>query len=133
MRHTRVARRDGLLCFSLHHHDEEHAAFVPAADPRDSPIIDTIAQGNRPAKPKELCLNVHGNSRPHTFMALVWEESQAAFHESSEAALLHAHQVSASLARIASDNAPQRPSGTTPILTVPRPRLPRLAPRNWFG
>jgi len=108
VRHTRVARRDGLLCFSLHHHDEEDAAFVPAADPRDSPIIDTIAQGNRPAKPKELGLNLHGSVRPHTSMALVWEDSQAAFHESSEAALLHAHQLSASLARIASDNGEHR-------------------------
>src|SRR5437879_2984076 len=32
-RHTRVARRDRLLVFSLHHHDEENSAFVPAAEP----------------------------------------------------------------------------------------------------
>jgi hypothetical protein len=54
--------------FSLHHHDEEDSAFVPAAEPADPPIIDTIAQRHRLAKPKELCLNVHG-SRPNTSMA----------------------------------------------------------------
>jgi len=41
--HTRVARRDRLLVFSLQHNDEEDAAFVPAAKPGHSPIIDTIA------------------------------------------------------------------------------------------
>jgi hypothetical protein len=29
---------------SLHHHDEEDAAFVPTADPAHPPIIDTIAK-----------------------------------------------------------------------------------------
>lgn len=66
--HTRVARRDRLLGFSLHHHDEEDSAFVPAAEPTYSPIIDTIAERHRLAKPKELGLNVHG-SLPHTSMA----------------------------------------------------------------
>jgi hypothetical protein len=36
-----------LLVFSLPHHDEKDAAFVPAAEPADSPIIDTIAQRHR--------------------------------------------------------------------------------------
>ncbi len=39
----RIARRDRLLVFSFHHHDEEDSAFVPAAEPAHSPIIDTIA------------------------------------------------------------------------------------------
>jgi hypothetical protein len=51
------------------HNDEEDPAPVPAAEPADLPIIDTIAQGHRLAKPKELGLNVHGNSRPNTSMA----------------------------------------------------------------
>jgi len=97
VRHTRVARRDGLLVFSLHHHDEEHAAFVPAADPAHSPIIDAIAQRHRPAKPKELCLNVHGNSRPHTSIARMTRTVNVRFRESSEAALLHANQLSATV------------------------------------
>jgi hypothetical protein len=31
-----------LLGFSLHHHDKEYVAFVPAAEPADSPIINMI-------------------------------------------------------------------------------------------
>jgi hypothetical protein len=77
----RVAKRDSLLAFSLHHHDEEHSAFVPAAEPAHSPIIDTIAQGNRLAKPKELCLYVHG-LRPHTSMARLRRTVNSAFRES---------------------------------------------------
>jgi len=63
------AHRFRPFVFSLHHHDEEDAAFVPATEPADPPIIDTIAQRHRLAKPKELCLNVHAYSRPHTSMA----------------------------------------------------------------
>jgi hypothetical protein len=70
--HTRLARLHRLLVFSLHHHDEEDSAFVPTAKPGHSPIIDTIAKSHRLAKPKELCLNVHGYSRPHT--SLGWRE-----------------------------------------------------------
>ena len=50
-RHTRVTSRDRLLVFSLHHNDEEDSAFVPAAEPADSPIIDMIAERRRLAKP----------------------------------------------------------------------------------
>jgi len=67
--HTRVARGDRLLVFSLHHHDEEDSAFVPAAQPAHPPIIDTIAERHRLGKPKELGPNVHGSSRPHTSIA----------------------------------------------------------------
>jgi hypothetical protein len=74
-RHTCVARHDRLLVFSLHHHDEEDAAFVPAAEPAHSPIINMIAQRHRRAKPKEPCLNVHG-LRPHTSMASMRRHSQ---------------------------------------------------------
>ena len=51
------------------HDDEEDSPFVPAPEPADPPIIDTIAERHRLAKPKELGLNVHGNSRPNTSMA----------------------------------------------------------------
>src|ERR1700704_893326 len=44
----------GLFLFSLHHHDEEDSALVPAAEPGDPPIIDTIAQGHRLAKPNDI-------------------------------------------------------------------------------
>ena len=64
VRHT----RDRLLVFSLHHHDEKDSAFVPAADPGDPPIIDTIAERHRPAKPKELGLNVHGSVQTHPLL-----------------------------------------------------------------
>jgi hypothetical protein len=47
--------------FSLHHDDEEDSAFVAAAEPAHSPIIDLIAKRHRLAKPKELGLNVHGS------------------------------------------------------------------------
>jgi hypothetical protein len=49
--------------------DEEDSVFIPSAEPHDPPIIDTIAERHRLAMPKELGLNVHGNSRPATFMA----------------------------------------------------------------
>jgi hypothetical protein len=39
------------------------------AEPADPPIINVITQRHRLAKPKELGLNVHGNSRPNTSMA----------------------------------------------------------------
>src|SRR5882724_5526313 len=61
--------RAGLIVFSLRHHDEEDSAFVPAAEPADSPIIDTIAQRHQLAKAKELGLNVHGHLRPDTSIA----------------------------------------------------------------
>jgi hypothetical protein len=51
------------------HDHEEHSAFVPSADPGNLPIVDTIAQRHRLAKPKELGPNVHGNSHPNTSMA----------------------------------------------------------------
>jgi len=51
------------------HNDEEDSAFVPAAEPAHLPIVHTIAERQRLPKPKELGLNVHGNSRPNTFMA----------------------------------------------------------------
>jgi hypothetical protein len=82
----RVARRGRLPVFFLHHHDEKDAAFVPAAEPADSPIIDTIAERHRLAKAKELGLNVHG-LRPHTSIARLWETVNPAFRESPEAAL----------------------------------------------
>jgi hypothetical protein len=43
-RHTRIARRDRLLVFLPHHHDEKDAALIPAAKPADAPIINSIAQ-----------------------------------------------------------------------------------------
>ena len=79
VRHT----RDRLLVFSLHHHDEEDPALVPPAEPAHSPIIDAIAQRRRPAKPKELCLNVHGDSRPHTSIARMTRTVNVPFRESS--------------------------------------------------
>ena len=82
--------RDRLLVFSLHHHDEEDSAFVPAAEPRDPPIIDTIAERHRLAKPKELGLNVYGHLRPHTLMARLARTVKAAVGEPPEAALLPA-------------------------------------------
>jgi hypothetical protein len=94
--HTRVARRDRLLVFSLHHNDEEDSAFVPAAEPAHSPIIDTIAERHRLAKPKEFGLNVHGYSRPDTSMARLGRTVNSAFRESPEATLPHANQHSAS-------------------------------------
>jgi len=51
------------------HNDEEDSAFVPSAEPADPPIINVITQRHPLAKPKELRLNVHGNSRPNTSMA----------------------------------------------------------------
>ncbi|HLM98523.1 MAG TPA: hypothetical protein VK335_04540 [Bryobacteraceae bacterium] len=59
----------GSLTKLADHNDEEDSAFVPAAEPAHLPIIDTIAERHRLAKPKELGLNVHGNSRPNTSMA----------------------------------------------------------------
>jgi hypothetical protein len=53
------------------HDDEEDPAFVPSAEPADPPIIDMIAERHRLAKPKELGLNVHDNSRPNTSIALL--------------------------------------------------------------
>jgi hypothetical protein len=75
------------------HDNEEDSAFVPAAEPADSPIIDTVAQRQRLAKPKELGLNVHGYSRPHTSMARLGRTVNSAFRESPAAALLHANQL----------------------------------------
>src|SRR5713101_5170194 len=95
--YTRVARCDRLLLFSLHHNDEEDSAFVPAAEPADSPIIDTIAQRHRLAKAKELGLNVHNYLRPHTSMARLGRTVNSAFRESSAAALLNVNQFSADL------------------------------------
>jgi hypothetical protein len=80
---------------SLHHHDEDDSAPVPAAEPAHLPIIDMIAKRDRLAKAKELGLNVHGHSRPHTSIARLGRDSQPAFRESPEAALLHADQLSA--------------------------------------
>src|SRR5437870_881465 len=74
--HTRVAMDDRLPAFSLHHHDDEDSAFVPTAEPAHSPIIDAIAHCHRLTKPKELGLNVHGCSSPHTSMAPVGEGGQ---------------------------------------------------------
>ena len=75
--------------FSLDHNDEEHSAFVPAAEPADLPIIDTIAQ-RPPARKTEgtwferawllASTHIHGS---------VIKDSQAAFCESSKIALLH--------------------------------------------
>jgi len=56
------------MCAS--HDHEEDSAPIAAAEPADPPIIDTIAERHRLAKPKELGLNVHANSRPNTSMAL---------------------------------------------------------------
>jgi hypothetical protein len=53
------------------HDDEEYSAFIPSADPANPPIVDTIAQRHRLAKPKKLGLNVHGHSRPETSIALL--------------------------------------------------------------
>jgi hypothetical protein len=93
---NRLRGGDRLLVFSLHHNDEEDAAFVSAAEPAHSPIPDKIAKSHRLAKPKELCLNVHG-LRPHTPMARLERTVNLAFHESSAAALLNANQLSGSL------------------------------------
>ena len=40
-----------------------------------APIIDMIAQRHGLAKPKELCLTVHGSFRPNTSMARLEEQS----------------------------------------------------------
>ena len=86
-----------MLVFSLHHHDEEDSAFVPAAEPADSTIIDTIAERRRRAKPKELGLNVHGHLRPYTLMARPARTVKAAVGEPPEAALLQANHLPAAL------------------------------------
>ena len=88
-----------LLVFSLHHHDEEDSAFVPAPEPAYSPIINVIAKRNRLAKPKELCLNVHG-SLPHTSMARLGRTVNFAFRESQSQSAIES--------QIASDNGTQR-------------------------
>jgi len=72
------------------HDNEEDSAFVPAAEPADSPIIDTIAERHRLAKAKEFGLNVHGHLRPHTLMARLARTVKAAVGEPPEAALLKA-------------------------------------------
>ena len=51
------------------HSDEEDSAFVLAPKPADPPITDGIAERLQLAKPKELGLNRHGNSRPNRFVA----------------------------------------------------------------
>jgi len=53
------------------HNDKEDPAFIPAAEPTHLPVFNTIAERNSLAKPKKLGLNVHGNSRPNTSMALL--------------------------------------------------------------
>jgi hypothetical protein len=78
---------DGLYDFALHHHDEEDSAFVPAAEPADSPIIDKIAE-RAGSKPKELGLNVHGYLRPDTSMARLGRTVKGLSANSSAAALL---------------------------------------------
>jgi hypothetical protein len=75
-----------LLVLFHHHHDEEDSASVPTAEPRDPPIIDTIAERHRLAKPKELCLNVHGHLRPHTSMARQARTVKVAVGEAPEVA-----------------------------------------------
>jgi hypothetical protein len=93
-----------LLVFSLHHHDEKDAAFIPAAEPGHPPIINMFAKRHRLTKPKELCLNVHG-ALPHTSMARSGRTVNPAFRESSEAALLHAnHSQPAVDSQIDADN-----------------------------
>ena len=57
--------------FFHYHHDEEDTASVPSAHPAYASIINIIAERHRFAKPKELGLIVHGNSRPDTSMALL--------------------------------------------------------------
>jgi hypothetical protein len=88
-----------LLEFSLHHNHEEDSAFVPAAKPGHSPIINVIAKGHRLAKPKELGLNEHG-SRPHTYMARLGRTVNFAFRESQSQSAIES--------QIASDNGTQR-------------------------
>jgi hypothetical protein len=53
----------------------------PIHQPAHAPIIDTIAEPHRLVKPKELGLNVHGDSRPNTSMARLrkpaaWEQPE---------------------------------------------------------
>jgi len=80
------------------HNDEGDSAFVPAAEPAHLPIIDTIAERYRVPKPKELGLNVHGDSRPNTSMAPVAEDSQLRLPRIARgAALLPANPLSSSL------------------------------------
>ena len=81
--HKRVAKRGGLFLLPFNHHDEEDSAFVPATEPADSPITDTIAQRYRLAKAKELGLNVHGYLRPDTSIARLGRIVNSSFRESS--------------------------------------------------
>src|SRR5580700_3910247 len=63
----RAATRVSGCLTKLADHDESGCLL----EPTDPPIIDAIGQGGRLAKPKELGLNVHGNSRPNTSMGSV--------------------------------------------------------------
>jgi hypothetical protein len=50
------------------HNDEEHSAFVPAAEPARAPAIDKILQGHGPSKPKALSLNSHVPVQTHPWL-----------------------------------------------------------------
>jgi hypothetical protein len=88
-----------------YHPNEEDAAFVPTAEPASPPNINTIAKRHRLAKPMGLCLNVHGYLRPDTSMARLGRTVNSDSRESTEAVLLRANQLSASLeSQIDADN-----------------------------
>jgi hypothetical protein len=47
----------------FHHHNEEHSAFVPSADPAHPPGIDSVTYGCRPKQAQELGVNLRGQLR----------------------------------------------------------------------
>jgi hypothetical protein len=58
----------------LYHHDEQHVALIPPAQPAYLPAINVIAQLDRPKKPQESRVNLHSALR--TCMALPEAKSQ---------------------------------------------------------
>jgi hypothetical protein len=43
------------------HHDKEHSASAPSADPGYSPAIDAVAQSSGLGEPQELGPDIHGS------------------------------------------------------------------------
>ena len=104
---------------------EEDSAFVPAAEPADPPIIDTIAQRHPLAKPKEFGSNAHG-SCPDTSIARLGRTVKPAFRESPgpHCYTLISFQPAFEWLAIMTDNAAL--SGPARMAKFPEPRfLPR--------
>jgi hypothetical protein len=46
----------------LDHHNKEHPALVPSADPAHAPVIDAIGKGHWFEQAEKLGFNFHGNA-----------------------------------------------------------------------